>query len=121
MDKIYLHKLAFYGYHGLFAEENKLGQRYFVDLVLEMDLRKAGESDQIEDSIDYGHVFEITKEIVEGKAYRLVEAVAEKVADSLLNTFDQLTACRVKVDKPDPPIPGHYQAVAVEIYREKIK
>lgn len=121
MDKIYLHKLAFYGYHGVFAEENKLGQRYFVNLELEIDLQKAGKSDQIEDSIDYGHVYQITKEIVEGKAYRLVEAVAENIAEKLLQTFDRLTACRVKVDKPDPPIPGHYQAVAVEIYREQLK
>lgn len=119
MDKIYLNQLAFYGYHGLFEAEQQLGQRFIVDLELETDLRRAGNSDQMEDSIDYGRVFQLTQAVVEGRKFALIEAVAEAVAQELLKNFNQLLACRVKVIKPDPPIPGHYQSVAVEIYREK--
>lgn len=119
MDKIVLNQMQFYGFHGLFPEENKLGQRFNVDVALFVDLKKAGKSDDMNDSIHYGHAYELIKEIVEGEAKNLVEAVAETIADKLLTSFDLLEAIQVKVIKPDPPIPGHYQSVAVEIYREK--
>ncbi|WP_101847101.1 dihydroneopterin aldolase [Halobacillus sp. Marseille-P3879] len=119
MDQIQLNGMEFWGYHGLFPEENKLGQRFYVDLELEMDLKPAGHSDDMDLSIDYGEVYEVTKNIVEGKARYLVETVAENLAGELLHHFSQLEACRVKVTKPDPPIPGHYRSVAIDIYRRK--
>ncbi|GAB3054758.1 dihydroneopterin aldolase [Virgibacillus ainsalahensis] len=121
MDKILLNNMGFYGYHGLFPEENKLGQRFNVDIELFLDVKKSGQSDDMNDSIDYGQVYELVKEIVEGKAKNLIEAVAETIAARLLADFELLIACNVKVIKPDPPIPGHYESVAVEIYREKSK
>lgn len=54
MDKIYIHDMEFYGYHGVFLEENKLGQRFKVDLTVELDLKRAGESDDLEHSVNYG-------------------------------------------------------------------
>ncbi|WP_099158874.1 dihydroneopterin aldolase [Virgibacillus ndiopensis] len=119
MDKILMNGMEFYGYHGLFPEENKLGQRFYVDVELLTDLKTAGKSDNMIDSIDYGHVYELVKEIVEGEPKNLVEAVAESIADRLLSSFGLLSACTVKITKPDPPIPGHYQSVAVEIFRGK--
>ncbi|WP_156290013.1 dihydroneopterin aldolase [Oceanobacillus salinisoli] len=119
MDKILLSNLQFYGFHGLMPEENKLGQRFQVDLELYADLEKAGKTDDMNDSIDYGEVYDIVKSIVEGKAKKLIEAVAESIAQTLLSSFEKLEACKVKVIKSDPPIPGHYDSVAVEIYREK--
>jgi len=71
------------------------------------------------DSVHYGHVYEKVKSIVEGTPVNLIETLAEKVAEQLLASFDLLQACRVRLIKPDPPIPGHYDSVAVEIYREK--
>ncbi|WP_404450833.1 dihydroneopterin aldolase [Virgibacillus necropolis] len=119
MDKIMMRNLQFYGYHGLLPEENKLGQRFNVDVELVVDLKQAGVSDKMEDSIHYGHAYDVIQAIVEGKAKNLIEAVAEEIANKLLSSFDLLQACQVKVVKPDPPIRGHYESVAVEIYREK--
>lgn len=113
--------MRFYGYHGLFKEENKLGQRFNVDVVLFTDLTKAGKTDEMNDSIDYGHVYKVVQQVVEGKPYRLIETVAASIANQLLETFPSLFASTVKVIKPDPPIPGHYESVAVEIYREREK
>lgn len=113
--------LQFYGYHGLLPEENKLGQRYNLDIELYLDLKQAGVGDNMVDSIHYGHAFEVIQAIVEGEAKNLIEAVAEEVASKLLANFDLLQACLVKVVKPDPPIAGHYESVAVEIFREKSK
>ncbi len=119
MDKILMNQMTFYGYHGLFPEENKLGQRFIVDLEIELDLKKAGETDDMNESVNYGHIYDETKKVVEGQAKQLVEAVAEDIASTMLDTFQKVQAIKVKVIKPDPPIPGHYDSVAIEIYRER--
>ncbi|HLS66796.1 MAG TPA: dihydroneopterin aldolase [Pseudogracilibacillus sp.] len=119
MDKIIVKKMEFYGYHGLFPEEKKLGQRFFVDVHLFVPLKQAGLSDKMEDSIDYSEVYTIVKRIVEGESKNLIEAVAEEIAKTLLQTFSSLHACKVKVTKPDPPIDGNYESVEVQIYRER--
>jgi len=119
LDKIYLNNLQFYGYHGVFSEENQLGQRFNVDIQLHLSLERAGKSDQMEDSINYGEVYELVKEIVEGEAKNLLEAVAQAISQALFVHFPLLKACTIKLIKPDPPIAGHYESVAVEIYRER--
>jgi dihydroneopterin aldolase len=119
MDKILLNNLQFYGYHGLLPEENKLGQRFNVNVELYADLKKPGKTDDMNDSIHYGEVYDIIEAVVEGEARDLIEAVAETIAEKLLSNFSLLFACSVKVIKPDPPIAGNYHSVAVEIYREK--
>lgn len=119
MDKIILQQLDFYGYHGLLKEEKKLGQQFLVDVELFTSLKKAGTSDNMHDSIDYSAVYEMVKGIVEGESKNLIEVVAEEIATSLLKEFSQLEACLIKVMKPNPPIPGSYHSVAVEIYRRK--
>lgn len=119
MDKIFLNHLQFYGYHGVFPEENKLGQRFYVDLILEADLKQAGMSDQLDQTVNYAEVYECVKQIVEGPPSKLVEAVAEKLATSILTQFPIINACTVKVTKPDPPINGNYDSVAIEITRSR--
>lgn len=118
-DKIYLNQLAFYGYHGLFPEEKKLGQRFLVDVILFLDLSVAGNSGAMHDSVHYGEVFETIEQIVEGESIDLIEELTERIAKLILDKFSLVEALTVKVTKPDPPINGHYASVAVEIYRER--
>lgn len=119
MDKIFVNKMDFYGYHGVFPEETRLGQRFTVDLAVMLDLKKAGETDDLEHSVNYAELYRICKEVVEGQPFKLVEAVAEKIAAELLDAFGMIEEVTVKVIKPDPPIPGHYQSVAVEMTRRR--
>ncbi|OCA91584.1 dihydroneopterin aldolase [Pseudobacillus wudalianchiensis] len=121
MDKIYVTGMEFYGYHGVFPEENKLGQRFRVDAVLDVSLQKAGQSDDLEDSVNYGEIYKVCKEIVENRTFNLLEAVAEHISFALLESFPKVAACTIKVIKPDPPIPGHYNHVAVEITRRRTR
>jgi dihydroneopterin aldolase len=118
MDKIILKQMSFYAFHGAFPEENKLGQRFIVDLELRLDLHRAGQTDQLEYSIDYGQVFQVVQHIVENKQFRLIETLAERIADALLTKFS-VPEVLVRVTKPDPPIPGHYESVGVEMVRSK--
>ena len=63
MDRIVLKNMAFYGYHGNLASEQEQGQRFFVDVEIITDLTKAGQSDQLEDSINYVEVYEIVESV----------------------------------------------------------
>ncbi|KAB7704289.1 dihydroneopterin aldolase [Bacillus aerolatus] len=119
MDKIYVTGMEFYGYHGVFPEENQLGQRFRIDAVLEVSLKKAGESDNLEDSVNYGEVYQVCKEFAEHKTFKLIESIAEHISSALLKKFPAVLACTIKVIKPNPPIPGHYDHVAVEITRRR--
>ncbi|WP_377887125.1 dihydroneopterin aldolase [Alkalihalobacillus sp. R86527] len=119
MDKIHLSGMKFYGYHGVFPEENKLGQRFYVDLVLEADLSKASESDDLNYTVNYAEAYNTTKEIVEGEPRKLVETIAEEITKAIFKSFHIVEACTVKVIKPDPPINGHYDSVAIEMKRER--
>lgn len=78
MDKIKLQEMAFYGHHGIDSEENTLGQRFFIDVEMDLDLSGAGESDNIEDSVNYAEVFSLVQSIAEGAPCKLLERVAGK-------------------------------------------
>ncbi|WP_158738494.1 dihydroneopterin aldolase [Alteribacillus sp. YIM 98480] len=119
MDKIFLKGMQFYAYHGVFREENKLGQRFQVDLIMEADLSEAAAEDDLKKSVNYAEAHQAVKEIVEGQTYDLVESVAESISANILKQFPIVAEVTVKVIKPDPPIPGHYEYVAIEITRKR--
>ena len=119
MDKIVMKNLAFYGYHGVMAEENVLGQKFFLDIELYVDLKKAGSTDNVENTVHYGIAFEIVKDIVENKRFKLIEALAENVANSLMNEFEMINEVVVLVKKPEAPVNGIYDYFGVEIRRKR--
>ncbi|MEK3888962.1 dihydroneopterin aldolase [Bacillus sp. FSL K6-3431] len=119
MDKIYLNEMDFYGYHGVLPEETRLGQRFRVSIIVETDLRAAGKTDDLKETISYAEIYSLCQQIVEKQIYKLIEAVAENIAGSILEQFNKVERVTVKVIKPDPPIPGHYHSVAVEVTRAK--
>lgn len=118
MDYIHIKDMEFYGYHGVLPEETKLGQRFRVTLAIATDLQHAGETDNLAHTVSYAEVYDICQKIVEGKPYKLIETVAEQVAREVSETYpNAVKGIRVEVIKPDPPIPGHYREVSVEITR----
>lgn len=118
MDYIHLNEMAFYGYHGALPEENKLGQRFQMTVSLATDLSAAGQTDDLDKTVNYAEVYMICREIVEGIPVKLIETVAEEVAQAILSGYPQkVQGVRVSLVKPDPPIAGHYASVAVEITR----
>lgn len=119
MDKIIFEKMQFYAYHGFFEEENKLGQKFEIDLEMYLNLKKAGLSDCLEDTVHYGKVYEAVKEILTGSKMKLLESLAERIAEELLKSFS-ISAVIVRVRKLNPPIHGYLQSVSVEIKRGNI-
>ncbi len=119
MDTISLEGMVFYGYHGAQEEERRLGQRFVVDVELVTDTRKAGKSDRLEDTLDYGEAFKAVRSVMEGPGKRLIEALAESVAEALFAALP-VKAVRVRVEKPGVPIRGSILAqTAVEIFRKR--
>ncbi|WP_400161840.1 dihydroneopterin aldolase [Brevibacillus sp. TJ4] len=118
MDKIYFKGMSFYGYHGVFAAEAELGQRFYVDLELSLDLSRAGESDDLNDTVNYADIFTCVQQLAEKERFNLVEALTARIAERLLHQFP-LAEVKVKVTKPNPPINGHYDSVAIEMVRKR--
>lgn len=118
MDKIILQGMEFQGYHGVLPEERSLWQRFIVDLELELDLKPAGETDDLALTIDYAKVFELVESVVKGEPRLLIESVAESIAAAVLEQFP-VTAAAVRVKKPQAPVPGHFAWMAVEIRRAR--
>lgn len=118
-DTIELHGMAFYGYHGHKPEERELGQRFFVDLKVAVDLREAGRTDNLDATVDYGRLYRIAEAVVQGESRDLLESVAEAVAERVL-AISKVESVHVAIRKPSAPIRDSVlEYAAVEIYRER--
>src|SRR5699024_1208416 len=106
-----------YGFHGLLPEESKLGQWFSITVELYVSVKEASISDEMDDSVNYGLVFEVDKNRVEGQTFNLIETLAERISEDLLKEFPKINSCLIQVEKPNPPINGNYESVAVEIMR----
>ncbi|MDD2510449.1 MAG: dihydroneopterin aldolase [Syntrophomonas sp.] len=119
MDKIIARGLEFQACHGLLPAEKETPQKFLVDLDLFLNLRAAAESDDLALTVDYDKVFHLVENIVEKQSYNLLETLAEKIAATLLDSFAALQAVEVQVSKPDAPVKGNFDYIAVKIRREK--
>lgn len=115
-DKIVIHNMLFYGYHGVFEAERELGQKFEVDVELHLDLRTAALTDDIESTLNYVEVYTMVKEIVEEREFRLIETLAENIAQQILSAFD-VKEVVVRVRKPSVAMGGPVGCVEVEITR----
>ncbi|GLV13502.1 dihydroneopterin aldolase [Alicyclobacillus hesperidum] len=118
LDEIALLGMRFYGYHGAYEGERQLGQRFIVSLWLSIDLRRAGEADDLGLTVNYADVYAAVQKIVEGEPKRLLEALAERIAQTVLGEFPLIRSVVVEVEKPGAPIPGVLDTVRVRIYRK---
>ena len=118
-DRILIHRIAIYAYHGVHAEEEKLGQRFYVSLDCHVDLREAGRSDEWSSTVCYGRLTEIVNTIATGRRFKIIEALAEEIAAAALEAFDRIEAITVRVEKPSAPVPAIIDGVTVEITRRR--
>jgi len=115
-DCLRLCGLSFYGYHGVSAAEKETGRVFEVDCELEIDLAEAGHSDRLTDTIDYGQVYAVIKEMVEGKAYALIETLAGELATKILDNFPAYRVT-LSVRKMHPPLAGQVKYIEAEVTR----
>ena len=85
----------------------------------ELDLAPAGLSDDLDDGVSYAGLYQVTEAIVTGEPVNLLETLGERITQAVLAHSDKIQSVTVKVIKPDPPIPGHYDSVAIEMTRRR--
>jgi len=118
-DRIILQGMRFYGFHGVNPEEKTLGQTYLVDCEITLDLSKAGISDNLNDTVSYTHIYRVVRSVIEGESKNLLEALAESIANKVINEFN-IQSIRITIVKPNPPIKGsNINQAAVEISRHR--
>jgi len=115
-DVLRLRNMRFYGYHGLFPEEKTLGQLFEVDVELVRDLSAAGKTDDPDKTVDYVAIYRLVEEAMTGQRCKLVEALAERIADRVGGTCQPVDVL-VRVRKPNPPVQAHFDGLEVEIRR----
>lgn len=118
-DRIILHGIQFYGYHGVPDAEQETGHRYEVDLTLETDITTAAASDDVTRTVDYGAVARDVLALGATRQFRLVETLAAEIAAQILDSHPRVEAVTVRVKKLLPPVPGVVEYAAVEIARRR--
>ena len=118
MDTLKLKALQFFGRHGTEMWEKQTGRRFIVDLELKTDLTDAGNSDNLEEAIDYRVVYARACHVVESENHDLIERIAWRLLSEMFRTFP-VQAVTVKVSKPEAPIGGLNEAVEVEFARTR--
>ena len=118
-DRIVLHGMEFEVHVGADDDERAERQAIVVDVEMTADLRSAGQTDDLAQTIDYGDAFRRCREIAERGTFNLIEALAEAIATELLGAFAKIESVRVAVRKPGVPIDGVLEFAAVDIERSR--
>lgn len=117
MDKIHIKNLEVFARHGVFPEENVLGQKFVVSAVLYTSTREAGRADDLAKSIHYGEVSRFITEFMEQNTFQLLETAAERLAEELLLNIERLEKICLEIKKPWAPVGLPLETVSVEIER----
>ena len=104
MDKIEIKELEIFANHGVFPEENVLGQKFVISATLYTSTRTAGLTDDLTASIHYGEVCQMITRFVQEHTYKLLETVVENLARMLLLTLPSLQKVTLKIEKPWAPV-----------------
>ena len=114
MDKIHIRDLALHCIIGLYPEERINKQDVIINITMKTDLRKAGQSDDLNDTVDYKSVKLAVLDLVEESEFKLIESLAERIAETCLRA-DGVESATVTIDKPGAL--RFCKSVAVEITR----
>ncbi|GAA1141933.1 2-amino-4-hydroxy-6-hydroxymethyldihydropteridine diphosphokinase [Nesterenkonia lutea] len=118
-DTIRLTGLTAIGHHGVFDFEKRDGQPFRVDAELTLDLRAAGRSDELADTVSYVGIAELIEAAITGEPFDLIETLADHLAREVLGSDDRLLAAEITVHKPQAPLTQSFQDVSVTARRSR--
>jgi dihydroneopterin aldolase len=117
MDKVNIQGLTLYSLIGVYDFERHEKQRVIADVVLYTDLTAAGLSDNVADTLDYGKVAERLSDIAEASSFKLLEALAKAMLDTI---FDEFAVSKLELSLSKPDILDNAQAVGITLSRERV-
>ncbi len=118
-DAIFVTGLLIHAHHGVMDHEEKVGQRFVIDMELALDLAPAARSDKLADTVSYSSIVEVATRAFATRNYRLVEAAAGAVAEAYLVAFPRIASWRVTVHKPHAPVAAIFADVGVTVLRQR--
>lgn len=118
-DRIILSGLVFFGHHGVFPEEARLGQRFGIDLELGVDMTRASRTDDMADGVSYADVHAVVAEAFGERRFKLIEALARHIMERLFAAFPAVRWIRIRLAKPEAPLPIAVGQAAIEMVRKR--
>ncbi|MCI9336514.1 MAG: 2-amino-4-hydroxy-6-hydroxymethyldihydropteridine diphosphokinase [Lachnospiraceae bacterium] len=116
-DEIRIERLEVFAHHGVYPEETKNGQYFYVNAVLHMDVHRAGREDALESTVNYGTVCGFITYWMQENTCLLLEAVAQRLSQALLLEYRALAALELEICKPHAPIRQPFGNVSVKVRR----
>ncbi len=117
MGKIHLESMEFYAFHGHYEEEQIVGNRFLVDLVIETEMDAAALSDELEDAVNYQEAYRLVSREMKKKS-KLLENIASRILNSVCSELPGVLKATVTIRKMNPPVGGQMKAVSVTLSRE---
>ncbi|GIL00810.1 MAG: 7,8-dihydroneopterin aldolase [Alphaproteobacteria bacterium] len=114
-----LKNCAFFARHGVYSEEEALGQRFFVDATLTVEAGEALRRDDIGATVDYGRAFAVIERVVTGTRCYLIEALALSVAEALIDKFAAIRRAEITIRKPNAPVKGILDHIEVTVVHDR--
>ena len=114
MGTIHIEGMEFYSFHGHFKEEQIVGNKFLVDLLMETDMTNASESDELHDAVNYQTAYKLVKREMEKKS-RLLENIAQRILDTLHAELPGVIKATVTIRKMNPPMGGKMRSVSVTL------
>ena len=118
-DQIVLKGIHGFGYHGVFEHERINGQDFFIDLTLAINLKAASVSDALDDTVSYADITDLVVVEITTNPVSLIERLAGRIAEKILNTYMKIDSVTVTVHKPQAPVSAKVQDIAVQITRSR--
>ena len=112
---LFIDNLEVFANHGLFEEENKLGQKFIFDIECELNYKKAMFSDEMTDSISYADIVEVVVKTATTNTFNLLERLAGEILKNIFTEFSQIENINLKINKPGAPIKYHFEKCGVEV------
>lgn len=118
--KITLEGMEFFAHHGYYQEEQKIGNKFAVDITVVTDLSDAAEHDVLEETIDYESLYKIIRHVM-SEPTKLLEHLGKRIIDTVFEEFSQVSSVEVKVSKYNPPVGGICQRASVSLKENRQK
>lgn len=114
MSKILLEEMEFFAYHGCFAEEQIIGNRFIAHLEITVPTDEAQASDKLKDTLNYQEAYNVVREQMAIKS-NLLEHLGKRIMDALMEKFPQIQQLKLRISKMNPPMGGKMKCVSVEL------
>jgi len=118
-DQIIVQGIEFYAYHGVPDAEQQIGHRYRADLIVDLDLREAGRTDELRHTVSYGDLARLVIQIGTSQQRRLLESLAEQMCAAILDQFPQIQRVELFLAKRLPPTGTITELAGVKLIRSR--